>query len=164
LSRLDSFIRRMSAQRDCLNHACNLLRDLPGPFLEFGLGNGRTFDHIRECCPAREIFVFERSSKAAANCRLDKRHLIEGDVFETMPLAPGIISAPAAMAHIDMVGCGDKNTERHLASHLGRYVPPLMAASAIMLCDHKLELPDWSARPLPDGVPPGRYFYYIRGL
>ena len=60
MSRLDSFIRRVSAQRDCLNAAADLIRDVPGPVLEFGLGNGRTYDHLRSLLPERTIFVFER--------------------------------------------------------------------------------------------------------
>ena len=44
MSRLDSFIRRLEAQRSCLETAVALVADLPGPILELGLGNGRTFD------------------------------------------------------------------------------------------------------------------------
>ncbi len=60
MSRLDSFIRRMIAQRDCLAAAARLIGDIPGPVLELGLGNGRTYDHLREILPGREIFVFDR--------------------------------------------------------------------------------------------------------
>ena len=58
MSRLDSFIRRLEAQRACLEYAAGQIRDLPGPVLELGLGNGRTYDHLRELLPEREIFVF----------------------------------------------------------------------------------------------------------
>ena len=47
MSRLDSFIRRLQAQRACLDRAAELVRDLPGPVVEIGLGNGRTYDHLR---------------------------------------------------------------------------------------------------------------------
>ncbi|THB80359.1 MAG: hypothetical protein D3926_07445, partial [Desulfobacteraceae bacterium] len=30
MSKLDSFIRRMTAQRNCLNHAAQLVKDHPG--------------------------------------------------------------------------------------------------------------------------------------
>ena len=42
MSRLDSFIRRLTAQRDVLNHICARM-ELPadGPIMEIGLGNGR---------------------------------------------------------------------------------------------------------------------------
>jgi len=59
MSRLDSFIRRLEAQRQCLNHCAGLIAEVDGPILEVGLGNGRTFDHLREIFPSREIFVFE---------------------------------------------------------------------------------------------------------
>ena len=60
MSRLDSFIRRLEAQRACLGFVAGQIRDVAGPVLEFGLGNGRTYDHLRELLPERDIFVFER--------------------------------------------------------------------------------------------------------
>ncbi|HTY69417.1 MAG TPA: class I SAM-dependent methyltransferase, partial [Alphaproteobacteria bacterium] len=38
MSRLDSFIRRLQAQRACLDWAIQAIRSLPGPVLEIGLG------------------------------------------------------------------------------------------------------------------------------
>jgi hypothetical protein len=51
MSRLDSLIRRIRAQRACLNRAADLIKGVPGPVLELGLGNGRTYDHLRELMP-----------------------------------------------------------------------------------------------------------------
>lgn len=39
LNGLDSFIRRMKAQSDCLNFAARKIAELPGPVVELGLGN-----------------------------------------------------------------------------------------------------------------------------
>ena len=61
MSRLDSFIARMQAQRDCLNFLQPLVERQAGPILEVGLGNGRTYDHLRRLFPDRDIFVFERA-------------------------------------------------------------------------------------------------------
>jgi S-adenosyl-L-methionine methyltransferase len=94
MSRLDSFIRRLEAQRACLEHAAGQIRDLPGPVLELGLGNGRTFDHLCELLPAREIFVFEREVRAHPDCIPDPAHLILGDVRETLPRALFPVPAP----------------------------------------------------------------------
>ena len=58
MSRLDSVIRRLCAQRDCLEAALETISGRPGHILEFGLGNGRTFDHLRQLAGDREIFVF----------------------------------------------------------------------------------------------------------
>ena len=55
MSRLDAFIRRLQAQRTCLGLAADLVAGVPGPVLELGLGNGRTYDHLRELMPDREI-------------------------------------------------------------------------------------------------------------
>ena len=55
MSRLDSFIRRMSAQRDILNDLGPKLAAVPGLVFEFGLGSGRTYDHLREVLPGRRI-------------------------------------------------------------------------------------------------------------
>jgi hypothetical protein len=68
MSRLDSFIRRLRAQRACLNRAAELIKNLPGPVLEFGLGNSRTYDHLRELVPERDIYVFDL--RLAAHGRL----------------------------------------------------------------------------------------------
>ena len=48
MSRLDSFIRRVTAQRDCLNRVAEIIEYHEGLILEMGLGNGRTYDHLRE--------------------------------------------------------------------------------------------------------------------
>ena len=61
MTRLDSAIRRLEAQRACLDRAAALVRGVPGPVLELGLGNGRTYDHLRARLPGRDIFVFERA-------------------------------------------------------------------------------------------------------
>ena len=61
MSRLDSFIRRVTAQRTVLDHVCGLVEALEGPVLELGLGNGRTYDHLRALFPGRDIYVFERT-------------------------------------------------------------------------------------------------------
>ena len=48
MSRLDSFIRRIGAQRNVLNAVAQRIAAIDGPVLELGLGNGRTYDHLRE--------------------------------------------------------------------------------------------------------------------
>ena len=47
MSRLDSMRRRLTAQIDGLNWAAGQIADLPGDVLELGLGNWRTYDHLR---------------------------------------------------------------------------------------------------------------------
>ena len=102
MSRLDSAIRRLTAQRSCLEHAAALVADLPGPILELGLGNGRTYDHLCEMLPDREIFVFERKVAAHPDCVPDESHLLLGDFLDTLPQALDRVGRPAALAHADI--------------------------------------------------------------
>ncbi len=80
MSRLDSFIRRLEAQRACLDMAAALVGGLDGPALELGLGNGRTYDHLRELCPDRQIYVCERSVAAHPDCVPPSEFLLLGDM------------------------------------------------------------------------------------
>ena len=104
MSRLDSFIRRLTAQRDCLALAARLLGDMPGPVLELGLGNGRTYDHLRELFPTREIFVFDRQLNAHALAIPDPSHLILGEFGDTLPPLFAKLTHPPVLAHADFGG------------------------------------------------------------
>ena len=45
MSRLDSMLRRLAAQRDGLNWAAEQTAGLEGDVVDFGLGNGRTYNN-----------------------------------------------------------------------------------------------------------------------
>ncbi len=159
MTRLDSFIRRLEAQRRCLDHAARAVRAVPGPVLELGLGNGRTFDHLRHLLPGRDIFVFERQVAAHPDCRPDAAHLILGDVRQTLPGALARIGAPAALAHMD-IGSGDHDANLALAAWLGPALRPLLAPGALVVADQPFAAPGLVPMPLPRGVDEGRYFLY----
>ena len=76
MSRLDSFIRRMQAQRDCLNAAAGLIADVPGVVFDLGLGNGRTFDHLRE---VRTVCHCGRKATMNLRRQADGRAVAEGE-------------------------------------------------------------------------------------
>jgi len=161
VSRLDSLIRRLQAQRACLVHAARLIGGVPGPIFEIGLGNGRTYDHLRALCPAREIFVFERRAPDEPGLGPGGRHLVLGDIRETVPAAASAAAARPALVHSD-IGSGDSAGNARLAAALAGFLPGLLAPGGIALSD--LALPgagDW-ALPPPAGVAAGRYFLYRR--
>lgn len=162
MSRLDSVIRRLEAQRACLDMAARLIDGLPGPVLEIGLGNGRSYDHLREILPEREIFVFDRRVAAHPDCIPDDDHMIVGDVRDTLGGAAARIGAPAALAHLDF-GSGRAAADAELAGFFGPALGPLLAAGAIVVADQDVGAPGWRALELPDGVQPGRYFMYRIG-
>lgn len=159
MSRLDSFIRRLEAQRACLNHAMALTAGLTGPVFELGLGNGRTFDHLRENCPGHEIFVFERKVAAHPDCRPDADHLFEGLIEATLPMAVARFGPTVALLHADL-GSGRPEIDSVTSLTLARFLPDLMQPGGVVLSDQPLPYEAGEPLALPDGVVEGRYFFY----
>jgi hypothetical protein len=163
MSRLDSFIRRMLAQRECLNWASEAIADISGPVLELGLGNGRTYDHLRELFPEREIYVFERTissfGRAHAKSLPPENLLILGDIEHTLISAVTLLPAKAALAHVDL-GTSDAVAYEALALRIGVLLIQLMASEGIIVSNVILRVSGLKALDAPPGVKPGRYFIY----
>ena len=160
MSRLDSFLRRITAQRDCLDAAVELIRDVPGPVVELGLGNGRTFDHLRQRLPGREIFVFDRRIAAHPDCVPDDDHMILGDFHDTLGTALERLGRPAALAHCDM-GSGDAEADARLAGAVGPLLSSIMVAGGgVVVSDQAMTVAAWEPRPLPPGVALDRYYMW----
>jgi hypothetical protein len=161
VSRLDSFIRRLEAQRACLGRAAELIAGIDGMVLELGLGNGRTYDHLRELFPSRDIYVCERQVAAHPDCIPPPDRLLLGDLRQTLPAARGWMAGRVALAHLD-VGTGDAAGNKALAAELLPLVVPLLRAGGIIASDPAMDCPDLAPLPLPDGVAQGRYHLYRR--
>lgn len=159
MSRLDSVIRRLKAQRAALDRAALLIEPVPGPVFELGLGNGRSFDHLRERLPRREIFVFERQVMAHPDCVPDAQHLVLGDLRQTLPWARDRFSHSVALVHAD-IGSGDPAATSALAAYLGTAIPPFLRAGAIVVCDQPLSADALEPLAPPDGIAADRYFTY----
>lgn len=157
MSRLDSFIRRLEAQRACLARAVELVAEHPGPVLEMGLGNGRTYDHLREICPERDIYVFERQVAAHPDCIPPDDRLLLGDLHETLPAAVDRFRGQVALIHSD-VGSGDVTSNAVIAEFIGRHVGDLLAPGGVLASDQLITFAGGETLDLPEGVRPGRYF------
>jgi hypothetical protein len=158
-SRLDSFIRRLEAQRTCLDWAVATIKDVPGAAVELGLGNGRTYDHLRTRLGGREIFAFDRQVAAHPACIPDAAHLIVGDFRETLPPFAVRHAGRIALVHAD-IGSGDEAATATLARWLGPALGPLLARGALVLADQRMEIAGAATQGLPPGVPADRYFIY----
>jgi hypothetical protein len=163
VSRLDSFIRRLEAQRACLNHAAELIANFEGPVLELGLGNGRTYDHLRELFPDRGIYVCERRVAAHPDCIPPQDRLLLGDMFETLPAARVTLGGRVALAHFD-AGTGDAAGNLDLAAGLRPLILPLLRTGAVLVTQQPMDGPGdgpgLARLHLPDGVAEGRYHLY----
>jgi hypothetical protein len=162
MSRLDSFIRRMQAQRDCLNHVAPLVRAMTGPILEVGLGNGRTYDHLRELFPGRAIHVFEREVRAHPDCVPPDALLFLGDARQTTASACRQLEGAASLIHSDL-GTGDHAANTEIGRWLGPALDRLLAPGGYVVANQALDVARWVRLSEPDGVSRGRYFLYRAG-
>ena len=162
MSRLDSAIRRLQAQRACLDMAADLIRGVPGPVLEIGLGNGRTYDHLRSILPDRAIYVFDRRVDAHPDCVPPEDRLFVGDILETLPEARRRLGARAALAHVD-IGDGDAVATQALVGRLAMPLAAIMVGGGTVVSDQPVPARGWRVRDLPDGVRDGRYHMYLCG-
>lgn len=157
MSRLDSFIRRLTAQRDILNHVAQEVA-LPGEgaILEVGLGNGRTYSHLREQFPGRRILAFDRALAAHATSVPAPQDLVLGEIAET---ARAHIGHRAALVHAD-IGTGDDAVDAVTLTWLPGLTLALLGPGGVAISGLPLDHPGLGALPLPAGVPEDRYFLY----
>lgn len=162
MSRLDSAIRRLRAQKLALEDAARRIAGQPGCVLEFGLGNGRTYDHLREICPGRDIWVFDRQVAAHPDCVPPDDRLFLGDLFETLPRASASLQGEGALAHLD-IGTGDKQASMDLVSRAAPGILALLRPGAVVVSDQPMpDHPALEPLPLPDGIEPGRIHVHRR--
>ena len=161
MSRLDSFIRRLEAQRTCLDMAAELVDGLDGAALELGLGNGRTYDHLRELCPDRQIYVCERSVAVHPDCVPPSEFLLLGDMRDTLRAAREWLEGRIALAHLDPAS-GDVAASRALAVELVPLIVPLLCQNAVLVSEPSIAAPELARLDPPEGVADGRYNLYRR--
>ena len=147
MSRLDSFIRRLEAQRILLNWAAREIIGRDGLVLELGLGNGRTYDHLRESLPEWPIYAFDRAVNANPRSIPPQEFLVLGDFADTLPAFARQHSREAVLVHSD-AGLGDPEANARQVRMISELLPPLTAAGALVLSDQKLEHPLLRRRPV----------------
>lgn len=160
MSRLDSMIRRLQAQRDGINWAVDVIdaERVAGDVVEIGLGNGRTYDHLREKAGERSIWVIERAPNPHPSCMPPADCLLEmeaEDGFAALQ-ANGV---RAALAHYDL-GVGVAEVDRPLAEACSPGIAALLAPGGIAIANNPLI--GLEQIPGPPSIKPGRYFFYRR--
>lgn len=160
-SRLDLFVDRMVSQRACIDHAAREIANLPGPVFELGLGNGRTYHHMRHIMAERDIFVFERAIASHPDSTPPQDMVLLGDVFDTLPAAHARFGATAALIHADLGG-HDATKNDIFAQKISPFVEPLLAVGGLMVASDRMYFENLVEQPLPAGAVPGRCFIYRR--
>lgn len=155
MSRLESFIRRMIAQRDALNQVHREVLRMSGPVVEMGLGGGRTYDHMAKQYGAKRIVVFDRDPWPNEMEAASPKHFIQGEIKTTHK---AFADLNAALVHID-IGSRSKLTDIETLEWLASAATTVSASNGFILSGLPLEHSQLVEQPLKD-VPAGRYFLY----
>lgn len=156
MSRLESMRRRLTAQIDGLNWAAEQTSGLSGDVLELGLGNGRTYDHLRERLPQRRIWVIDREMNAHPSCVPPSEDFLQGDadrMLERMAQA----GTRLALVHYELgIGVPEKDAAKSRA--LSPLIAPLLVPGGLVISQDPLEGFEQIAGP--DTVTGERYLFY----
>ena len=156
MSRLDSMLRRLSAQRDGLNWAANRIKGTAGDVLDVGLGNGRTYDHLREILPDRRIWVIDRVLQPHPSCIPPVEDFLEGEADEMLEKLADT-GAKILLAHYDL-GFGVKDKDVAEAARLSASLAKVMAPGGILVSGQPLV--GFEQITGPDTIAPDRYLFY----
>lgn len=156
MSRLESMRRRLSAQIDGLNWAAEFVADLPGDVLELGLGNGRTYDHLREQMPMRRIWVIDRVLQPHPSCIPPEDCFLLGEADQMLTELAGR-GTKMALAHYDF-GFGVKELDVEEGARLSPLIAPLMQSGGLVVSQQPLT--GFNQIKGPDTIDPDRYLFY----
>ena len=157
MSRLDSMLRRLTAQRDGLNWAAERTAETEGDVLDMGLGNGRTYDHLREILPDRRIWVMDRILQCHPSCVPPEEDFLQGEAEDTLTtLAEG--GARIALAHYDF-GFGVKEKDVAEAAKLSPLIARVMASGGMIVSGQPLV--EFEPVQGPSHIAPDRYYFYV---
>lgn len=165
MSRLDTFITRLLMQKCLLDHLCAdlnaTLDTLPGPVIELGLGNGRTYHHLREKIAGRRILAFDRDLGAHPASHPPPGDLIIGDISQTGAAYAREHGAHAALVHADL-GNGRPEYDAKLRGWLPQVAHALTRPGGRFVTSTQISHPGLVAQPLPPEAPSYDYFIYLR--
>lgn len=139
MSRLDSVIRRLTSHRAAIDWAAEALAGTPGDVLECGLGNGRTYDHLRERMPDRRIWVIDRQPKPHPTCWPPEELLLRDEAEEALARLRAQ-NVRCALINYDF-GSGDPEQSEREAARLTPLLGALLTPGGVIL----------SVQPMPEG-------------
>ena len=131
----------------------------PGSVLELGLGNGRSFDHLRSRMPGRNIVVVERDPKPHPACVPNDTHLIIGTFEDVLPRAKDLLPDDLVLVHAD-IGTGDDARNARLAQFVAGQLAAFLKDGCLVASDQALLGEVYRPVPVPEGVEMGRYHLY----
>ena len=162
MSRLDFHIEQKIAQRDSIDLAAQRLHGRPGWVVEFGLGRGRSYSHLAERFPDREIYCFDRELATNPGWGPPADRVIVGDLAAVLedPAVQARFAGRVILAHLDLAWGESMSTRVHrlVVDRTRSWLLP----GAWILSDRDVPLdPAWNLVPIPaaDGVGHAHRFF-----
>jgi trans-aconitate methyltransferase len=149
MSRLDLHIEQKIAQRDSIDLAARRLAGRPGWVVEFGLGRGRSYSHLAERFPGREIYCFDRERATNPGWGPPPDRVVLGDLTTVLadPAVQARFQQRVILAHLDLAW-GDSTDTRLHRLVIDRTCEWLLPGAWI-LSDRAVPLePGWGLAPL----------------
>jgi len=162
-TRLELFISRVLGQCCGIDAAAAATEKLPGVVWEVGLGNGRTYDHLRARFAGRDIVVFDREVASHPDCIPPAAMLRLGDFRETVPAEAARSAGTVVMVHAD-VGSANAAASRALGRWLAPWFVQALAPGGYLVGDQPMD--DAALEPIAladvgaGDLPPRAYFVY----
>ena len=162
MSRLDRTINRLMAQRALIAHAADLIGDKQGTIFDLGLGNGRTYDHLRETFPDHTIFAFDRAINAHPSSIPPAEQMIVGEIRDTLRYCGPRVGGKPILIHID-IDIGDPTMKLVTDEWLSPAIVEWTPAGGIVIADRELNLPpEFEELDRPADAPPSKHHLYRR--
>ena len=155
MSRLESFRRRLTAQIDGINWAIEQSKDIKGDILEMGLGNGRTYDHLRENTD-RRIWVIDRILQCHPSCVPPEADFLKGEA-DAMLERLATEGAQIAFAHYDF-GFGVKEKDVEEGGRLSPRIKAVMVPGGMIVSQQPMV--GFTRIQGPETIIGDRYHFY----
>ena len=156
MSRLDSMLRRFTAQRDGLNWAAEQTANTVGDALDMGLGNGRTYDHMREILPNRRIWVMDRILQCHHSCVPPEDDFLQGEAEDSLAKLAEM-GAKIMLSHYDF-GFGVKEKDVEEAAKFSPLIANVMTPGGMIVSGQPLV--GFESVKGPSHIAPDRYYFY----
>ena len=158
MSRLEDLTYRFLTQWAVLDRAVEIIAELDGIIVELGLGKGRTFDHLRERMPDREIFVFDHELSCEREFAPSSEFWVFGDIKSTLPKFCEPRRGKVALVHSD-IGSRDRKRDMPLVEFVAGHLSLIMKDGGVIASDRPMPGNGWSI--LPELQEMKRFPYYM---
>lgn len=163
MSRLEGFIRRMEAQKAHIDRAVSFLKE-PNTIFEFGIGAGRTLDHLVQSFPKTPIFAFENDEQCLNNIPSNSNVTpVLGDIFLNLPIYAEQYARRTSLIHVDIGGAFNEQN-KNITKRLTPYFLSLLSPSGILISSIAVEAEPLQGLPVLPGIRRTKYHsYYLKG-